>query len=241
MGTSKSSRFNIKDVFLEPVIEVRDLNKNYRLPSETIEVLKNVNLKIERDKIYFIKGLSGSGKSTLLRILGAIDVDYTGEILIDRKNIKKLGNREISLMRQKMIGFVFQDFHLLGKLTAVENVVLPALFADKQYKSIRDRAQWLLEKLGLEGVANHSVNKLSRGEKQRVAFARALINSPSVVLCDEPTASLDDKNTELLFNLVGELREEKPFTFIVVVHSSVLKPDYVFRVQDKKVEVVGEI
>lgn len=226
---------------MESVIEARDLNKNYKLPSETIEVLKGVNIKIERDKIYFIKGLSGSGKSSLLRILGAIDTDFSGEVLIDGKNIKKLGNREISLMRQKMIGFVFQDFHLMGKLSAVENVALPALFADRPYNSIKERAFWLLEKLGLSGVAGHSVNKLSRGEKQRVAFARSLINSPSVVLCDEPTASLDEKNTELLFDLVGELRREKSFTFIAVVHNVSLKPDHIFRVQDNKVEVIGEI
>ncbi len=226
---------------MEPVIEVNNLCKNYRLPSETIEVLKNVDLKIERDKIYFIKGLSGSGKSTLLRILGAIDTDYSGEIFFDGKNIKKLNKREISLMRQKMIGFVFQDFHLLGKLSATENVVLPALFADRQYKSIRERARWLLSRLNLEGVAEHSVNKLSRGEKQRVAFARALINSPSVVLCDEPTASLDEKHTQMLFDLVGELRAEKPFTLIVVVHSVKLKPDYIVHVLDKKIEVTNEV
>ncbi|MBN1620478.1 ABC transporter ATP-binding protein [candidate division WOR-3 bacterium] len=226
---------------MESVIEVRGLNKSYKLPSETIDVLKDVNLAVEKDRIYFIKGLSGSGKSTLLRILGAIDTDYSGEIFFDGKNIKKLNKREISLMRQKMIGFVFQDFHLLGKLSALENVVLPALFADRHYKSIRERAQWLLGRLGLEGVASHSVNKLSRGEKQRVAFARALINSPSVVLCDEPTASLDEKNTQILFDLVGELRAEKPFTLIVVVHAVKLKPDYIVRVQDKKVEVTCEV
>ncbi|MBN1151477.1 ABC transporter ATP-binding protein [candidate division WOR-3 bacterium] len=226
---------------MEPLINVKNLKKCYKLPSETLEVLKDIDLKIEKEKIYFIKGLSGSGKSTLLRILGSIDKDFSGEVLIDGKDVKKLGNREMSLMRQKMIGFVFQDFHLLGNLSALENVVLPALFTDLPYKRINERAKWLLVRLGLEEVYNHSVNKLSRGEKQRVAFSRALINSPSILLCDEPTASLDEKNTKILFDLVGELRSEKPFTFIAVVHNVSLNPDCVFLVQDKKVEVVDEV
>ena len=223
---------------MESVISINNIFKKYYLPSEEIDVLDGISLNIEENKTYFIKGVSGSGKSTLLKIIGGIDLEYKGSVVIENKNLKVLDPWQLSSLRQKKIGFVFQDFHLLGHLTAFENVVLPGLFSDRKFRNVEERAYWLLKRLGLENFADHHVHYLSRGEKQRVAFARALINSPTILLADEPTASLDEKNQENLFSLLDEIKKEVPFTLIAVMHNIFFKPDFTLLLSEGKMKVL---
>ncbi|KQC12448.1 MAG: hypothetical protein APR63_02720 [Desulfuromonas sp. SDB] len=224
---------------MDIIIKISNLYKNYHLPHENLQVLNGINLEIEKDKTYFISGRSGSGKSTLLRIIGGVDLEFSGSVLIGEQKLKDLDLWQLSKLRQSKIGFVFQDFYLLSYLTAVENVVLPGLFTDKSSGKITKRAKWLLTRLDLEKVMDHQVHQLSRGEKQRVAFARALINNPTIVLADEPTASLDEENQELLFNLLNELKQENPFTLIAVIHSSKTQPDQWLKLTDGKLEMLS--
>lgn len=205
------------------VIEVKNINKTYKKKDETIEALNNINLSFEKGKFYAIMGHSGSGKSTLIRILGLIDEFDSGEYLLNNNSVKKLNNLESSEIRMKEIGFVFQDFYLDEYMTAKENIILPMLINKSIEKQDREKiAEQLLEKMGLLDRKNHLPKELSGGEKQRVCIARALANNPSIILADEPTGDLDEKNESIIFEYLKELSKEGKCV-IVVSHSNEVK------------------
>lgn len=205
------------------VIEVKEINKTYKKKDETIKALNNINLSFEKGKFYAIMGHSGSGKSTLIRILGLIDEFDSGEYLLNNNSVKKLNNLESSEIRMKEIGFVFQDFYLDEYMTAKENIILPMLINKSIEKQDREKiAEQLLEKMGLLDRKNHLPKELSGGEKQRVCIARALANNPSIILADEPTGDLDEKNESIIFEYLKELSKEGKCV-IVVSHSNEVK------------------
>lgn len=185
---------------------------------EGIEVLQGLDLEVGRGEFVSIVGRSGAGKSTLLGIVGAQDTAFEGRLLIDGKDVKELSGRELSALRRTTIGFVFQDFHLLPNLTALENVLLPAVFAGSDLDMATAQAREVLEHLSVR-IDDTMTSVLSRGERQRVAVARGLVNRPEILLADEPSASLDEQSEKTLFNLLDELRAEQDFALVAVVHS----------------------
>ena len=187
-----------------------------------LQVLKGVSLQVEKGEIVAIVGASGAGKTTLLQIIGTLDKPNDGNISIDGVNVNELNQIELSIFRNRKIGFIFQFHQLLPEFTALENVMLPALIAKTSYAAAEKQAKNLLDYLQLSNRLQHKPNELSGGEKQRVATARALINHPSVILADEPSGSLDTKNKEELHQLLFNLRAEFGQTIIIVTHDKQL-------------------
>jgi lipoprotein-releasing system ATP-binding protein len=202
--------------------------------SNIINVLKDVSLTINSNEITVIVGASGAGKSTLLHILSGLDKPDSGIVEIDGINIFGLSENEISIFRNKSIGFIFQFHHLLPEFTALENVCMPAFIAKLNKKDALKKGEELLNFLNLSHRLNHKPSELSGGEQQRVAIARALINNPAVILADEPTGNLDSKNSEELFQLFTSLKEKFNTTFIIVTHDNNLaeKTDRVLTIVD---------
>ena len=184
----------------------------------SLQVLKGIDLQIEKGEVVSIVGPSGAGKTTLLQIMGTLDKPDTGSVRIDDTDVTRLSEREMARFRNQHLGFVFQFHQLLPEFTALENVMIPALIANRSQKETRTRAQELLQFLGLAERADHKPNELSGGEKQRVAVARALMNKPSVILADEPSGSLDSKNKDELHQLFFDLRNQLGQTFVIVTH-----------------------
>ena len=184
----------------------------------SLQVLKGIDLQIEKGEVVSIVGPSGAGKTTLLQIMGTLDTPDTGSVRIDDTDVTRLSEKEMARFRNQHLGFVFQFHQLLPEFTALENVMIPALIANQSQKETRARAQELLEFLGLADRAEHKPNELSGGEKQRVAVARALMNKPSVILADEPSGSLDSKNKDELHQLFFDLRNQLGQTFVIVTH-----------------------
>ena len=184
----------------------------------SLQVLKGIDLQIEKGEVVSIVGPSGAGKTTLLQIMGTLDKPDTGSVRIDDTDVTRLSEREMARFRNQHLGFVFQFHQLLPEFTALENVMIPALIANRSQKETRTRAQELLQFLGLAERADHKPNELSGGEKQRVAVARALMNKPSVILADEPSGSLDSKNKDELHQLFLDLRNQLGQTFVIVTH-----------------------
>ncbi|MFI3298464.1 MAG: ABC transporter ATP-binding protein [Rikenellaceae bacterium] len=184
------------------------------------EVLKGVELSVKRGEVLSIVGRSGAGKSTLLQILGTLLTPTSGEVIFQGNNIENLSDRRLSDFRAKNIGFVFQEHHLLPEFSALENVILSGVIAGEKSKDVAPRATELLKRLGLGSRLKHKPSALSGGENQRVAVARALINSPEVVFADEPTGNLDSTSRSELNNLFFELREELGQTFVIVTHEN---------------------
>ena len=201
------------------LIELNDLNKTYN-NGQPLHVLKGINLSIERGEFVSIMGASGSGKSTLLNILGILDNYDTGTYTLDGKLIKDLSERQSADYRNRMIGFVFQSFNLIGFKTAVENVELPLYYQGVSRRRRHDLAMEYLEKLGLTPWATHFPNEMSGGQKQRVAIARALITHPQIILADEPTGALDSKTSVEVMQLLKRLNQKEGITIIVVTHES---------------------
>ena len=187
-----------------------------------LEVLKGVNLHIKKGEFVSITGASGAGKTTLLQLLGTLDEVQTGSLIINNKEVNKLNQKELASFRNKEIGFVFQFHNLLVEFTALENVCLPAYVAGTDKKQAEQKGLELLALLGLTDRANHKPDELSGGEQQRVAVARALINSPSIILADEPSGNLDSKNAEELHNLFLKLNKELGQTFVIITHNKQL-------------------
>lgn len=196
------------------MIEIKDLRKKFG----DLEVLKGVNLKIEKGEVISIIGPSGAGKTTLLQLIGTLDKPTSGTILFNGEDLSKMGSNKLSTFRNKHIGFVFQFHQLLPEFTALENITIPALIAGRKRKEAEAEAMELLRIMGLEERADHKPSELSGGENQRVAVARALINHPDVILADEPSGSLDSKNKEELHRLFFSLRDKFGQTFIIVTH-----------------------
>lgn len=200
------------------MLTAKQLVKNYG----TLQVLRGVDLEVKRAEIVAIVGSSGAGKSTLLHILGSLDTPSAGEVWLNGINIFQLRGRQLSDFRNRHIGFVFQFHHLLPEFTALENVSMPALIAGKKKKAVREKAVYLLETLGLKERMEHKPGRLSGGEQQRVAVARALVNEPDLVMADEPTGNLDSQNAKELHELFFELRNRLQQTFVIVTHNEEL-------------------
>jgi len=195
---------------------------NIQLNYGDLKVLKGVNLHIKKGEFVSIVGSSGAGKTTLLQILGTLENPTYGEVIIDGTDITKLKDKGLSEFRNKNIGFVFQFHNLLAEFTALENVCLPAFIKGENKKKVEKRAMELLTLLNIENRSSHKPSELSGGEQQRVAVARALINSPSIILADEPSGNLDSKNAKELHNLLLKLNKERNQTIVVVTHNNEL-------------------
>ena len=221
------------------LIELKDLNKTYN-NAQPLHVLKGINLNIERGEFVSIMGASGSGKSTLLNILGILDNYDSGTYTLDGKLIKDLSERQSADYRNRMIGFVFQSFNLIGFKTAVENVELPLYYQGVPRRRRRELAMEYLEKLGLTQWASHFPNEMSGGQKQRVAIARALITQPQIILADEPTGALDSKTSVEVMQLLKQLNQQEGITIIVVTHEGGVanETDKIIHIKDG---VIGEI
>lgn len=199
------------------MIEVFNASKTYRQGAREVQALRNVSLTIGKGEFLSVMGPSGSGKSTLLNLIGGLDQPTTGEIFIDGRPLHGIPDDELTLIRRRRIGFVFQFFNLLPILTALENVSLPLLLEGIPLHKIRSRAVQLLEQMGLGERTEHRPEQLSGGEMQRVAIARALITDPAVLLADEPTGNLDSHTSEEIFTLLAHLNE-KGQTIVMVTH-----------------------
>ena len=200
------------------MIEVRNIRKSFG----SLEVLKGIDLEIERGKVVSIVGASGAGKTTLLQIMGTLDKADSGSVVIDGVDVMKLSDAKRSAFRNKHMGFVFQFHQLLPEFTALENVMMPALIGGTSRSEAKKRAEELLAFMGLSERASHKPNELSGGEKQRVAVARALVNKPDVVFADEPSGSLDTQNKQELHRLFFDLRDRMGQTFVIVTHDEQL-------------------
>ena len=196
------------------MIELQGITKSFG----SLQVLREIDLTIERGEVVSIVGPSGAGKTTLLQIMGTLDKPDSGSIRLNGVEVNRLGEKKLSAFRNKEIGFVFQFHQLLPEFTALENVTIPALIQGVSAGTARKQAQEMLDMLGLSERAAHKPAELSGGEKQRVAVARALINHPSVVLADEPSGSLDTQNKEELHRLFFDLRDKLGQTFVIVTH-----------------------
>lgn len=202
------------------VIEVKDIRKVYTETKVPVYAVNGIDLSFEKGEFAAIVGPSGSGKTTLLNILGGIDIPSEGVVIIDQKNIADLSSRQLIDFRLKNIGFVFQSYNLIPVLTAIENVEFILQLQGQSKKKRRERAQQLLNEVGLGDRVNDRPAQLSGGQQQRVAVARALASRPQFVLADEPTANLDSKSTENLLNIMEKLNREEGITFIFSTHDS---------------------
>ncbi|WHY88301.1 ABC transporter ATP-binding protein [Neobacillus novalis] len=201
----------------KPIIQIRNLMKSYKLGGETIHALNNVSIEIESGDFLAIIGPSGSGKSTLMNMIGCLDRPQSGTYLLDGKDIGKMNDNQLAVIRNQKIGFIFQNFNLLTKLSALENVELPLLYAGIPTKERRERSIESLDKVGLKERARNLPTQLSGGQQQRVAIARALAGNPSILLADEPTGALDSKTSQEILFLMKELNE-LGHTIILITH-----------------------
>lgn len=202
------------------ILKLENVEKKYSGSVEELHIINNLSFSVEEGEFISILGRSGSGKSTLLNIMGLLDRVDGGKIFIGGQEVDKLSEEERDKIKNQMIGFVFQFHYLLPEFTALENVMLPALLNNFDKKlEIEKRAKELLEKVGLGERENHKPSQLSGGEKQRVAIARALINSPKILLADEPTGNLDEETSEMIFKILKDINKNEKQTTIVVTHS----------------------
>lgn len=199
------------------IISMKNLGKTYKNGHIEVEALKNANININKEEFVAIMGPSGSGKSTLMNIIGCLDRSTNGEYWLDGVNISSLNEGELAKIRNLKIGFVFQSFNLLPRITALQNVELPMIYAGIGSKERRRRASAALERVGLEERMHHKPNEMSGGQKQRVAIARALVNSPSIILADEPTGNLDSTSSEEIMAVFQDLNREG-VTLVLVTH-----------------------
>lgn len=204
----------------EILLSARGLKKTYVLGKRTLEVLRGVDVEIARGDFVALRGASGTGKSTLLHLLGGLDTPNDGEIFFAGQNVSHFSDRELTHFRNRRVGFVFQAYHLLPELTALENVCLPARVARIGARTAARRAEELLARVGLQGRLDHKPSELSGGEQQRVAIARALINEPELLLADEPTGNLDSHTGGEIIELLKSLRPEKQMTLIIATHDA---------------------
>ncbi len=204
------------------IIECRGVRKVFHDGVRSLEILRGVDLAVPEGKILAISGPSGVGKSTLLQIMGTLDQPTGGEVLFRGEPVHRMGASKINRLRNNEIGFVFQFYHLLPEFTALENVMMPSLCKGATRRQCRERAQMLLETVGLKERMTHKPGKLSGGEQQRVAIARALFNEPSVVLSDEPTGNLDEGTGREIVELLFSLNEKSGVTLVMVTHDEAL-------------------
>src|ERR1017187_10174163 len=203
---------------MAPVIEIKNLVKDYRLGEVPVHVLKGISFQIEREDFVSIMGPSGSGKSTLMNILGCLDKPTSGTYMLDGISVGNLTRDQLAEIRNKKIGFVFQQFNLLARTSAAENVELPMMYTDAPAGERRDRAMKSLAAVGLAGREDHQPSQLSGGQQQRVAIARSLVNNPKIILADEPTGALDSRTSIEIMAIFQRLNREEGMTMVVVTH-----------------------
>jgi len=204
---------------MSSLLEVRGLCKSYRMGTDTVQVLKSVNLAINHGTTTALVGASGAGKSTLLHILGALDRPSSGSVIYKGQELFSQSDRDLADFRSKNIGFVFQFHHLLSDFTALENVMLPALIARKEHGQADQLARTLLDQVGLGHRIQHRPGELSGGEQQRVAIARALVMEPELLLADEPTGNLDAKTSEAIYELLMHVQKQTGISMVIVTHN----------------------
>ena len=202
---------------MKKLIDLKNVNKSYRNGDQELQVLKDIHLAVEEGEFVAIMGPSGSGKSTLMNIISMLDRPTSGEYYLEGEEVAKLGEKKLAKVRNQQIGFVFQQFFLLSKLNALQNVELPLIYAGISQSKRKALAEQYLKKVELEARMHHLPSELSGGQKQRVAIARALVNHPSIILADEPTGALDTKTGEQIMELLTELNREGK-TIIMVTH-----------------------
>jgi len=204
----------------EPLLCARALTKTYTMGKRSLEVLRGVDLDVARGEFLALRGASGAGKSTLLHLIGGLDLPNAGEILFAGRNLVTFSERKLTEFRNRRVGFIFQAYHLLPELDALENVCLPARMARISSTQAATRGRELLTRVGLQDRLDHKPSELSGGEQQRVAIARALINEPELILADEPTGNLDSKTGGEIIELLKSLCAEKQTTLIIATHDA---------------------
>ena len=202
---------------MESIIALKNISRLYTVGSETIHALRSISLDFHKNEYIALMGPSGSGKSTLMNIIGCLDSPSSGEYLLNNKLVSTMADNELAETRNKEIGFVFQTFNLLPRYSALDNVILPLIYAGMDKETRIQRGMEVLEQVGLQNRMSHKPNELSGGQRQRVAIARALVNKPSIILADEPTGNLDSKTSLEIMQLLGDIHE-KGNTIILVTH-----------------------
>ena len=207
----------------EPVIRMENIVKTYYLgkPNE-LEILHGINLTVNKGEFVSIVGESGSGKSTLMNIIGVLDRQTQGNYYLEGQDVNGMSDEVRSAIRNRRIGFVFQNFNLLPRANALKNVMVPLLYGEEHSKNGKEHAMEMLKMVGMDGRADHRPNELSGGQKQRVAIARAMINDPAIILADEPTGALDSKTGHMVMDLFHKLHEEQGKTIVLITHSQEL-------------------
>lgn len=226
----------------EPLIELKNIYKIYHMGDEEVRASDGVSLSINRGEFVAIVGKSGSGKSTLMNIIGALDVPTEGEYILGGEDVSEMSDDQLAQIRNKMIGFIFQQYNLLPKLNLLENVELPLLYAGVPVQERRERALKSLAKVGLEEKWKNLPNQLSGGQQQRVSIARALAGDPSLILADEPTGALDSRTSREVLNFLRQLNEEGN-TIVMITHdnSIALEAKRVVRIKDGKINFDGDV
>ena len=207
---------------MEKILELKNIHKNFRLGEDDIEVLNGIEISIQQGETFAIVGPSGSGKTTLLQIIGLLDSPTSGELYVRGKSPEDLNDKSKSRLRNEFFGFIYQFHHLLNEFTALENTMMPLLIREQTTKEARTKAQDLLIRIGLEHRINHKPHELSGGECQRVAVARALVTSPSLILADEPTGNLDPETADTVFDSFLDLNRSLNTSLIMVTHNQEL-------------------
>lgn len=226
----------------EPLIQLIDIYKTYQMGSETVRANDGINLTIQRGEFVAVVGKSGSGKSTLMNIIGALDVPTEGEYILGGEDVGEMSDNQLAEIRNKMIGFIFQQYNLLPKLNLLENVELPLLYAGVGAAERKERALNSLEKVGLREKWKNFPNQLSGGQQQRVSIARALAGNPSLILADEPTGALDSRTSREVLDFLKQLNAEGN-TIVMITHDSsiALEARRVVRVHDGKINFDGDV
>jgi lipoprotein-releasing system ATP-binding protein len=202
------------------ILQGQKLHKFYNSKQAKLHVLKGVNISIKKGEFVCILGASGAGKSTLLHFLAGLDRPSNGQVLLNGQNLYKIRDKQRTLIRNKDIGVVFQFYHLLPEFSAQDNIMLPALIAGKKIDQVRKKAHSLLEEVGLFNRKDHKPSQLSGGEQQRIAIARAIINDPQILICDEPTGNLDSQNGKKVCQILVDLNKKRNITIVVATHSN---------------------
>lgn len=224
-----------------PVIQMEDIIKTYYVgkPNE-LEILHGVSLTVEKGEFVSVVGESGSGKSTLMNIIGVLDRQTGGNYFLEEQDVNQMNDEERSAIRNRRIGFVFQNFNLLPRANALKNVMVPLMYSRSVIKNQKDRAMEMLRMVEMEDRATHRPNELSGGQKQRVAIARAMVNDPAIILADEPTGALDSKTGHMVMDIFHKLHEEEGKTIVLITHSQELAAETQRIITLKDGNIVGK-